>query len=51
MDFCVNSDCRVTPPGMHLAKSEALGLQLVQLLTKQLHGAPGVQGKKPTTSH
>jgi two-component sensor histidine kinase len=44
----ISDDGQGIPPGMDLARSESLGLQLVNLLTRQLHGQLEVQRSHPT---
>jgi len=48
VELSISDDGQGIPPDMNLAKSESLGLQLVHLLTRQLHGQLDVQRSHPT---
>jgi PAS domain S-box-containing protein len=48
VELSISDNGQGIPPDMNLAKSESLGLQLVQLLTRQLHGVLDVQRSDPT---
>jgi PAS domain S-box-containing protein len=48
VELAISDDGQGIPPDMNLAKSESLGLQLVHLLTRQLHGVLDVQRSNPT---
>jgi PAS domain S-box-containing protein len=48
VELSISDNGQGIPPDMNLAKSESLGLQLVHLLTRQLHGVLDVQRSDPT---
>lgn len=48
VELSISDDGQGIPPDMDLTKSDSLGLQLVHLLTRQLHGQLDVQRSNPT---
>ncbi|MCY1382003.1 hypothetical protein D9M69_699790 [compost metagenome] len=48
VELSISDDGQGIPPDMDLDKSDSLGLQLVHLLTRQLHGELHVQRDNPT---
>jgi two-component sensor histidine kinase len=48
VELSISDDGQGIPPDLNLARSDSLGLQLVHLLTRQLHGQLEVQRSHPT---
>ncbi|MCW5671198.1 MAG: PAS domain S-box protein [Hydrogenophaga sp.] len=48
IELCISDDGQGIPPTLDLSRTSSLGLQLVQLLTQQLHGQLDIQRENPT---